>query len=110
MCAKRCRLSSLTSPNPLQCAFIWCATKFSLRHETAARPGGAELVRHLCMHHAYQQVNQEGSHIILETNSPRPHRLSVPNHLALRVGTLNAILRAVAAVKGVEKEEILRGL
>lgn len=39
---------------------------------------GAELVRHLSKHHAYRQVNQEGSHIILETASPRPHRLSVP--------------------------------
>lgn len=72
--------------------------------------GGVELVRHLCKHHAYRQVNQEGSHIILETDSPRPHRLSVPRHAALRVGTLNAILRAVAAAKGVGKEEILREL
>lgn len=41
---------------------------------------------------------------------PRSHRLSVPNHATLRVGTLNAILRAVAAVKGIEKEKILRGI
>ncbi len=48
--------------------------------------------------------------MILETDVPRHHRLSVPNHGALRVGTLNAILRAVAGVKGVEKDEILRGV
>jgi predicted RNA binding protein YcfA (HicA-like mRNA interferase family) len=68
---------------------------------------GAELVRHLCKHHGYRQVNQEGSHIILETETPRSHRLAVPSHSTLRVGTLNAILRAVAAVKGIEKQDVL---
>ena len=45
--------------------------------------------------------------MILETESPRHHRLAVPDHNPLRVGTLNAILGAAAAVKGVEKEDIL---
>jgi len=71
---------------------------------------GAALVEHLCRRYNYRRIHQEGSHIILETSVPRHHRLAVPNHPVLRVGTLNAILRAVAAVKGVEKEEILRGL
>jgi predicted RNA binding protein YcfA (HicA-like mRNA interferase family) len=71
---------------------------------------GADLVRHLCRHYDYRQVNQEGSHVILETNVPRQHRLSVPNHANLRVGTLNAMVRAVAGVKGVDKDGILRGL
>jgi hypothetical protein len=34
----------------------------------------------------------------------------VPNHAALRIGTLNAILRAVAAAKGIRKEDVLRAL
>jgi predicted RNA binding protein YcfA (HicA-like mRNA interferase family) len=71
---------------------------------------GAEMVRHLCRHHGYRQVNQEGSHIILETGQPRQHRVAVPAHSPLRVGTLNAILRAVAAAKGIEKEDVLRGI
>jgi hypothetical protein len=45
--------------------------------------------------------------VILETDSPRHHRLAVPDHNPLRVGTLNAILRAVADVKAVKKEDIL---
>ena len=45
--------------------------------------------------------------MILETDSPRHHRLAVPDHNPLRIGTLNAILRAVAEVKGVKKEDIL---
>ena len=71
---------------------------------------GAGLVRILCKHYGYRQVNQEGSHIILQAEAPRRHRIAVPDHHPLRLGTLNAILRAVAAAQGVEKEEILRRL
>jgi hypothetical protein len=45
--------------------------------------------------------------VILETDSPRHHRLAVPDHNPLRIGTLNAILRAVAEVKGVQKDDVL---
>jgi predicted RNA binding protein YcfA (HicA-like mRNA interferase family) len=68
---------------------------------------GAALIRLLCRHHGYRLVNQEGSHVILETDVPRHHRLAVPDHKPLRVGTLNAILRAAAEAKGIEKEDIL---
>lgn len=71
---------------------------------------GAALARALCKHFDYRVVNQEGSHMILQTDSPRSHRLSVPAHPVLRPGTLNAILRAVADAKGVEKEAILNRL
>lgn len=69
---------------------------------------GAELIKLLCKHHDYRKVNQEGSHVILETESPRHHRLAVPDHNPLRIGTLNAILRAVAEVKGITKEDVLK--
>ena len=69
---------------------------------------GAELIKLLCKHYGYGRVNQEGSHVILETSHPHQHRISIPDHHPLRIGTLNAILRAVANVKGVEKEDILR--
>jgi predicted RNA binding protein YcfA (HicA-like mRNA interferase family) len=71
---------------------------------------GAELIKLLCKHYSYRRVNQEGSHVILETNTPRPHRISIPDHSSLRVGTLNAILKAIANVQGVERETILRQL
>lgn len=71
---------------------------------------GAELIKLLGKHYGYRRVNQEGSHVILETNDPRQHRISIPDHHPLRIGTLNAILSAVANVKGVEKEDILRRL
>ena len=69
---------------------------------------GADLIKLLCKHYGYGRVNQEGSHVILETSHPRQHRISIPDHHPLRIGTLNAILRAVANVQGVEKEDILR--
>jgi len=71
---------------------------------------GAELVKVLCRDFGYRKINQEGSHIIIQTDSPQPHRLSVPNHSPLRTGTLNAILRAVASAKGIEKADVLSKL
>jgi len=46
----------------------------------------------------------------LQTEIPQHHRLSVPDHKPLRIGTLNAILREVAAAKGVTREDILATL
>lgn len=71
---------------------------------------GAELIKFLGKNYGYERVNQEGSHVLLETLIPRRHRIAIPDHSPLRVGTLNAILRAVAQVQGVEKEEIVRRL
>ncbi len=52
-------------------------------------------------------MNQVGSHIILQTDTPEHHRLSVPDRKPLRIGTLNGILRAVAAAKQTTREAIL---
>jgi predicted RNA binding protein YcfA (HicA-like mRNA interferase family) len=71
---------------------------------------GDDLVRLLCRHFEYRLVHQVGSHVILQTESPRHHRLAVPNHSPLRTGTLNSILRAVAEAKGLDKQEILSKL
>ena len=68
---------------------------------------GANLVKLLIQRYGYRRVQQVGSHIILETNSPRSHRIAVPNHSPLRIGTLNSILRAVAAVQQVDRQDIL---
>jgi predicted RNA binding protein YcfA (HicA-like mRNA interferase family) len=71
---------------------------------------GNNLVKHLCKKWGYEQVHQVGSHVILQTSVPVHHRIAVPAHNPLRIGTLNAILSAVAAHKGVGKEEILKGI
>jgi predicted RNA binding protein YcfA (HicA-like mRNA interferase family) len=69
---------------------------------------GRALANALCKH--CQVVNQEGSHIILQTEFPTHQRIPVPDHPVLRIGTLNSILRLDAAHKGVERAEILRSL
>jgi predicted RNA binding protein YcfA (HicA-like mRNA interferase family) len=69
---------------------------------------GSELIKLLCKHHGYRRVSQEGSHVILQTDTPQHHRLAVPDHPQLRIGTLNSILNAVARVKGIAKDEVLR--
>ncbi|MBV9993459.1 MAG: type II toxin-antitoxin system HicA family toxin [Alphaproteobacteria bacterium] len=71
---------------------------------------GRDLARALIRHWGYVQVNQVGSHIILQTDNPKHHRLSVPDHDSLRIGTLNAILRSVAEAKGVRREDIVEKL
>ena len=68
---------------------------------------GRDLARVLCASWGYQKVHQVGSHIILQTEAPRHHRIAIPDHKPLRIGTLNAILREVALAKGVTREEVL---
>jgi predicted RNA binding protein YcfA (HicA-like mRNA interferase family) len=69
---------------------------------------GKALVDLLCRHWDYRIVHQEGSHIVLETDNPSRHRLAVPAHKSLLVGTLSAILRAVARHKGVDRRDLLK--
>jgi len=68
---------------------------------------GSELIKVLCKHYGYSRVDQEGSHVLLQTEQPRHHRIAIPEHKSLRLGTLNAILTAVARVHSIEKAEIL---
>ena len=68
---------------------------------------GSELIKLLCKHYGYRRVDQEGSHVLLQTEQPRHHRIAIPEHKVLRLGTLNFILNAVARVHSVEKAEIL---
>jgi predicted RNA binding protein YcfA (HicA-like mRNA interferase family) len=68
---------------------------------------GRELAKALCRHWGYREVHQTGSHIILQTETPGRQRVPIPAHKALKVGTLNEILRQVATHKGVTRESIL---
>ena len=56
---------------------------------------GEKLVAGLCRNWGYAVVNQVGSHIVLQTDEPTSQRIAIPAHKALRVGTLNSILRDV---------------
>ena len=71
---------------------------------------GSELVRHPCSKWGYRHVHQVGSHLTLETDQTSRQRIVVPAHATLRVGTLAAILSAVARHKGVSRDALLSGL
>jgi len=71
---------------------------------------GARLIDALCRNYGYRRVHQVGSHVILETDIPAHHRIAIPNHESLRIGTLNSILPSVAAAQRIDKKEILRFL
>jgi predicted RNA binding protein YcfA (HicA-like mRNA interferase family) len=71
---------------------------------------GREVVQGLCRDWGYRVVHQQGSHIILQTEEPGHQRLAVPDHIALRIGTLNSILRAVSQHKSVDRETLLKSL
>lgn len=58
----------------------------------------------------YQVVRQSGSHIRLQTETPKPHALTIPNHSALKLGTLSAILNDVTRHRNLSKDEILQML
>ncbi len=71
---------------------------------------GARLADLLCRKWQYARVHQVGSHIILETAEPTHHRIAIPDHHPLRLGTFSSILRAVARHKGVPRDAIIADL
>ena len=69
---------------------------------------GQQVVVGLCRDWGYRVVNQQGSHIILQTEEPKHQRLAVPDHGVLRIGTLSSILRTVSQHKGVDRDALLK--
>ena len=56
----------------------------------------------------YKQTRQTGSHLRLtRTTAQGTHHITIPQHKALRVGTLNAILGEIASHLEISKAELL---
>ena len=70
---------------------------------------GRELARRLARL-GYQVDRQTGSPLRLTTLRGGEHHVTIPLHRTLKPGTLNAILRDVAAHHGLEREALLREL
>lgn len=70
---------------------------------------GAQLVRALGKL-GYVPTRQTGSHVRLTCESPAQHHVTIPLHDPLRVGTLAAILAAVAEAHGLARDELLQRL
>ncbi|MHB1281655.1 MAG: type II toxin-antitoxin system HicA family toxin [Acidithiobacillus sp.] len=67
---------------------------------------GTELTRRLGRV-GYTVTRQTGSHMRLTCAVQGEHHVTVPRHDPLRLGTLAAILDAVAAHRGVSREALL---
>lgn len=65
-----------------------------------------ELVKALSKH-GYVITRQTGSHIRLTTNINGEHHITIPDHTPLKIGTLNNILKEVAAYLGRNKQDII---
>ena len=70
---------------------------------------GARLARAL-QNVGYEITRQTGSHIRLTTTMGGQHHITIPSHDALKVGTLNGILRDVASHSQLTREELLKRL
>ena len=66
---------------------------------------GAQLIRHLAKI-GYKTTRQTGSHVRLTCESPTQHHITVPLHDPLRIGTLAAMLSAVAEAHGMTRDEL----
>jgi predicted RNA binding protein YcfA (HicA-like mRNA interferase family) len=67
---------------------------------------GAELA-HRLQRLGYESTRQIGSHVRLTSLVRGEHHVTVPNHDCLRVGTLSAVLGAVAAHHGISRDDLL---
>jgi predicted RNA binding protein YcfA (HicA-like mRNA interferase family) len=66
----------------------------------------AQILRQL----GYKIIRQTGSHIRLTTQQNGEHHLTIPNHSPIKIGTLNAILRDIAAHFELSRDELAERL
>lgn len=58
----------------------------------------------------YEITRQTGSHLRLSSRLKGEHHITIPRHSSLRIGTLAAILSAVATHFQVSREELAKKL
>jgi len=74
------------------------------------RDWGGERLAKLLRRYGYEVTRQTGSHMRLTTHRGGEHHITIPRHSPLKVGTLNSILKEVAAHLGMERDELLKEL
>lgn len=58
----------------------------------------------------YSPTRQTGSHLRVSRTVPSEHHVTIPDHAALKIGTLNAILREVAEKNRLTRDALLATL
>ena len=71
---------------------------------------GEELIRLLRRHYGYRLVRQRGHTTLTVDVQGERHKVAIPRHSNLRVGTLSAILAYVAEHNGITSEQVRRDL
>ena len=72
--------------------------------------GGEELAQ-LLNRYGYRIVHQTGSHIRLVSSiKGSEHRITIPKHKPLKVGTLSNILKEIAAYLEVDRQRLIEEL
>lgn len=68
---------------------------------------GVEIVRLLGRHYGYRRTRTSGSHMnVTLTVGGRRHRVTVPRHRHVDVGTLSAVISDVAEFLGLTRNEV----
>ena len=68
-----------------------------------------QLIKALAML-GYEVDHQTGNHIRLTTQHNGEHHVTIPAHKPLKIGTLNAILRDIAAHASLSRDQLLETL
>jgi predicted RNA binding protein YcfA (HicA-like mRNA interferase family) len=71
---------------------------------------GKELVK-LLERYEYKETRQTGSHIRLVSKAKGvEHRITIPNHQFIKIGTLNNILLDIASYLSISKQDLIKEL
>jgi predicted RNA binding protein YcfA (HicA-like mRNA interferase family) len=71
---------------------------------------GRELAK-LLRKYNYTLIRETGSHLRLNTNiMGSSHSITIPDHTALKIGTINNILNEVASYLRISKEKLINEL
>jgi predicted RNA binding protein YcfA (HicA-like mRNA interferase family) len=55
----------------------------------------------------YFPTRQKGSHIRLSNKMEPIHHITIPNHRPIKIGTLSSIIKDIAFINKMSKEELL---
>jgi predicted RNA binding protein YcfA (HicA-like mRNA interferase family) len=71
---------------------------------------GKELAA-LLEQYGYRITRQSGSHLRLTSNTgDKEHHITIPNHMPLKVGTLNAIIKDIAGYLKLDRQIFIQKL
>lgn len=70
---------------------------------------GGELIKRL-KPFGYSITRQTGSHIRLTTEMNGVHRITIPNHNPLRIGTISSIITEISHHFNMSKDQLIRNL